>query len=152
MLLYGEDEPPVITVGNYCSLGDDLEFLPGGMHDLDSVSTFPWQLTGRIGKKAQMKGPIMIGHDVWVGHGVKMLGGATIGTGCVVGAYSVVTRPLPEFHMLVGTRVVPRLSHLPFAERLHRIGWWFWPPDDERLDDVEALSLADFCAKYDPTP
>lgn len=148
--LYGEDEQPVIHVGNYCSLGNHLEFLPGGMHDLNAVSTFPWQLTGRTGRKAKIKGPITIGHDVWIGSGVKVLGNVTIGTGCVIGAYSVVTRSLPAYHMQLGTRVLPRETHLPFAERLLKIAWWYWEPHDPRLDDVELLSVEAFCNKYDP--
>ncbi len=39
--------------------------------------------------------PTKIGRDVWLGAAVTVLGGVTIGDGCVVGAGSVVTRDLP---------------------------------------------------------
>lgn len=46
--------------------------------------------------------PTRIGRDVWLGAAVKVLGGVTIGDGCVVGAGAVVTRDLPPFSVAVG--------------------------------------------------
>ncbi|MFB9844069.1 acyltransferase [Mucilaginibacter ginsenosidivorans] len=46
--------------------------------------------------------PVTIGHDVWIGAGCKILGGVTIGDGCVVGAGSVVSRDLPPYSISVG--------------------------------------------------
>jgi acetyltransferase-like isoleucine patch superfamily enzyme len=39
--------------------------------------------------------PTRIGRDVWLGARVTVLGGVTIGDGCIVGAGAVVTRDLP---------------------------------------------------------
>jgi acetyltransferase-like isoleucine patch superfamily enzyme len=46
--------------------------------------------------------PVKIGSDVWIGAGCKILGGITIGDGCVVGAGSVVTKDLPDYSISVG--------------------------------------------------
>lgn len=46
--------------------------------------------------------PTKIGKDCWLGAGVKVLGGVTIGDGCVVGAGAVVTRDLPEYSIAIG--------------------------------------------------
>jgi acetyltransferase-like isoleucine patch superfamily enzyme len=46
--------------------------------------------------------PIKIGRDVWLGAGVKVLGGVTIGDGCIVGAGAVVTGDLPSASIAVG--------------------------------------------------
>jgi acetyltransferase-like isoleucine patch superfamily enzyme len=46
--------------------------------------------------------PTRIGRDVWLGAGVKVLGGVDIGDGCVVGAGAVVTRNLPQHSIAVG--------------------------------------------------
>jgi acetyltransferase-like isoleucine patch superfamily enzyme len=46
--------------------------------------------------------PVKIGSDVWIGAGCKILGGVTIGDGCVVGAGSVVTKDLPPYSISVG--------------------------------------------------
>jgi len=46
--------------------------------------------------------PTKIGSDVWLGAGVIVLGGVTIGDGCVVGASAVVTKDLPPYSIAVG--------------------------------------------------
>jgi len=39
--------------------------------------------------------PTRIGRDVWLGAGVTVLGGVSLGNGCVIGAGAVVTKDLP---------------------------------------------------------
>jgi len=46
--------------------------------------------------------PTKIGKDVWVGANAVVLGGVTIGDGCVVGAGAVVTKDLPAYSVAVG--------------------------------------------------
>ncbi|WPU91649.1 acyltransferase [Mucilaginibacter sabulilitoris] len=46
--------------------------------------------------------PVNIGNDVWMGAGAKVLGGVTIGDGCIIGAGAVVTRSLPPYAIAVG--------------------------------------------------
>jgi len=55
--------------------------------------------------------PISIGDDSWVGGGVIVCPGVTIGLGCVIGAGSVVTRSLPDGVFAAGNpcRVIRRL-------------------------------------------
>ena len=43
-----------------------------------------------------------IGRDVWIGTNAVVLGGVTIGDGCVIGAGSVVTKDLPAYSVAVG--------------------------------------------------
>lgn len=45
---------------------------------------------------------VVIEDDCWLGTGVKVLDGVTIGRGCVVGAGAVVTRDLPPYSIAVG--------------------------------------------------
>ncbi len=56
--------------------------------------------------------PITIGDDVWLGGGVIVLPGVTIGENTVVGAGAVVTRDLPANVVAVGNpaRVVRTLD------------------------------------------
>jgi acetyltransferase-like isoleucine patch superfamily enzyme len=46
--------------------------------------------------------PAVIGRDVWLGAGVTVLGGVSIGDGCVVAAGSVVTKDLPPYAVAMG--------------------------------------------------
>ncbi len=48
------------------------------------------------------RGPVVIGQDAWLGVGVKVLSGVTIGRGAVIGAGSVVTRDIPPFAIAAG--------------------------------------------------
>ena len=49
------------------------------------------------------KGPILIGHDVWIGANCIVMAGVTIGSGAVVAAGSVVTKDVPQFAIVGGS-------------------------------------------------
>ena len=46
---------------------------------------------------------IVINEDVWVGVNVTILAGAELGRGCVIGACSLVNKPIPPYAVVVGT-------------------------------------------------
>jgi len=46
--------------------------------------------------------PVKVGAGTWLGIGVVVLPGVTIGKGCAVGANAVVTRDLPDYAVAVG--------------------------------------------------
>ncbi|WP_212536880.1 acyltransferase [Thetidibacter halocola] len=46
--------------------------------------------------------PILIGDDVWIGHGAAILKGVTIGTGAIVAAGAVVTRDVAPYDIVGG--------------------------------------------------
>lgn len=57
----------------------------------------------RVGDRdGQRAGPIVIGDDVWLAHGVIIGPGVTIGSGSVVAAGSVVTKNVPPQSMALG--------------------------------------------------
>lgn len=43
-----------------------------------------------------------IGNDVWIGHNVTILPGANVGSHCIIGAGSVVTRDVPDYAIVGG--------------------------------------------------
>lgn len=47
--------------------------------------------------------PIIIGKDVWIGSGAKILKGVKIGNGAVIGANSVVTKDIPNNAVAIGS-------------------------------------------------
>ncbi len=46
---------------------------------------------------------IEIKDNVWIGEGVCIMSGVTIGFGCIIGASSVVTKSIPDYCIAVGT-------------------------------------------------
>jgi acetyltransferase-like isoleucine patch superfamily enzyme len=46
--------------------------------------------------------PVIINDNVWIGESVCILPGTTIGSGCIIGALSVVTRDIPPNSIAVG--------------------------------------------------
>ncbi|MDH4271733.1 MAG: acyltransferase [Candidatus Aminicenantes bacterium] len=86
-----------INLGRYCFLAGHCYLVAGGNHSFDDVS-LPIMFQPSVSK-----GGIRVGDDVWLGAGVIVLDGAAIGQGTVVGAGAVVTEPLPEFSVAVGS-------------------------------------------------
>lgn len=51
--------------------------------------------------------PVSIGSCVWLGEGVAVLPGATIGDGCIIGAHAVVKGEIPPYTVAVGAPAKP---------------------------------------------
>lgn len=47
--------------------------------------------------------PVKIGNNVWIGEGVCVMPGVSIGDGCVIGAHSVVSKSIPSYTIAVGS-------------------------------------------------
>ncbi|MGR5177171.1 DapH/DapD/GlmU-related protein [Vibrio parahaemolyticus] len=72
---------------------------------------------------------VVIGHDVWIGHGAIILPGVNVGNGSIIGAGSVVTKDVPAYSIVVGNpaRVLrPRFDDDSFGPRLEALAWWNW--------------------------
>ncbi|KAK0522529.1 hypothetical protein OC834_002680 [Tilletia horrida] len=63
--------------------------------------------------------PIHIKDDCWLGGGVLVMAGVTIGQGCTIGAGAVVTKDIPPFSIAVGNpaRVVRHLTDAEIGEK-----------------------------------
>jgi acetyltransferase-like isoleucine patch superfamily enzyme len=96
----GDDEE--LKIGSFVSIAGNVSFLLGGNHDYLGFSTFPFRakLYGEV--QAKSKGPIVVGDDVWIGHGSTILSGVTIGQGAIVGAGSVVTKNVAPYSIVAG--------------------------------------------------
>lgn len=148
------------TVGRFCSIAAHTRINPGN-HPLDRV------MMSHVGYRSSAYGlgeddsaffawrastPVVLEHDVWLGHGAVVLPGITIGTGAAVGAGAIVTRDVAPFTIVVGNPA--RLLRPRFApdiiDALTRIAWWNWPHDRLRLAmaDIRRFDAGAFCAKY----
>jgi galactoside O-acetyltransferase len=83
-----------ITIGNKVLLGPNVVIRASGHRFAD--------LGQPILAQGHEPGSIEIGDDVWIGANVVILPDVRIGTGCVVGAGSVVTRDLPDRAIAMG--------------------------------------------------
>jgi tetrahydrodipicolinate N-succinyltransferase len=62
------------------------------------------------------KGPVIIGHDVWIGDGATILSGIHIGNGAVIGASTVVRRNVPPYAIVIGNPM--RITGYRFTEEI----------------------------------
>ena len=101
----------------------------------------------------RMEKPVLIGNDVWVGHGAILLPGVTIGSGAVIAAGAVVTRDVAAYAVVAG--VPARFLRWRFppevARRIEALAWWDWDHDRlaQAVADMKDLSSLDFLAKYE---
>ena len=134
VLNYGENTR--YSVGNFCSIADNLTFFLGGNHRVDWISTYPFtafnqsfpEASNIIGHPAT-KGNVVIENDVWIGADVTILSGVTIGNGAVVGACSVVTHSVEPYAIVAGNpvRFIRYRFDAKTRDQLLKIQWWNWP-------------------------
>lgn len=93
-----------LKIGSFVSIADDVNFLLGGEHEYNGLSTYPFNVM-YFGYKteAKSKGKIIVNDDVWIGHGALVMSGVTIGQGAIVGARSVVTKNVEPYSIVVGS-------------------------------------------------
>jgi chloramphenicol O-acetyltransferase type B len=148
-----------VYVGSFVSIGVDVVLQDGGSHHTDWVTTFP--LRARLGLPGayedghpRSKGHTVIGNDVWIGRGARVLSGVAVGDGAVVGAYSVVTKDVPPYTIVGGNpaREIRKRFSAEQVAALLEIAWWDWPME-KVLASVSELSDPDvegFIARHRP--
>lgn len=81
-----------IKIGAHCDVGPGVEFIPGS----HLIATFARRAGMGTAK------PIVIGDGCWIGARCLILGGVTIGEGCIVAAGAVVTTSMPPNSLVAG--------------------------------------------------
>jgi acetyltransferase-like isoleucine patch superfamily enzyme len=146
-----------VRIGSFCSIGPDVLFICAAEHRVDTATTFPIQFANgkiRNANGTAGKGPITVGHDVWIGARCIVLSGVTIGNGAVLGAGSIVTRDIPPYAIAVGNPA--RTIRYRFApdviRRLQSLEWWNWSDDliGERVELLTATDVDRFLSTVEP--
>jgi maltose O-acetyltransferase len=84
-----------VIIGSNVMMGPHCYFVTVN-HQYDRID-IPMNLQGNTEEN-----PIIIGDDVWIGASCIFLPGVHVGTGCIVGAGSVVTKDVPDYAIVGG--------------------------------------------------
>ena len=158
--------PPGTRIGNYCSFAADITVLRRN-HPTGWLSQHPLFFNPDVGlvKTSPLgpisENPVVIGHDVWIGHGVIITPGCqTIGNGAIVAAGSVLTKNIEPFAIVAG--VPARVVRFRYPEALQmevaRTAWWLHPVTTLAplvhyfIDDITIERVQELAARLGPPP
>jgi len=126
-------------IGSFCSIACDVYIGLAG-HTLDFLSTSPiftevhngtgytWVDNNMFAYKNKRT---IIGSDVWIGHGAKILSGISVGYGAVIAAGAIVTKNIPPYAIVGG--VPAKIIRYRFSDsiisQLLDVKWWEWPEE-----------------------
>ena len=123
-----------LEVGNFTSIGNNCSFIMNGGHRVNYLSTHKffryfempskeWECVDKLEGK-----DIKIGSDVWIGAHSKILSGADIGHGVVLGTDTLVTssQKVEPFGIYVGhpAKLVKFRYDEKIIEKLLVLKWW----------------------------
>jgi acetyltransferase-like isoleucine patch superfamily enzyme len=89
-------------IGDFALIAADVGMVGRADHATDEIGV-PMRFSTWVGERACVPADrVVIGIDVWIGYGARILGGVSIGDGAVVGAGAVVTKDVGPFEVVVG--------------------------------------------------
>lgn len=93
---------------------------------------------------------VIIGHDVWIGHGAVIMPGIKVGNGAIIGSNAVVTKDVPSFAIVAGVSAKILKYRFPneIIKEIEKIAWWDWSHEEikDRLGDLK--DIREFIYKY----
>ena len=114
-----------ITIGDNCFMAPNVAIYTAGhpIHPDSRNSMYEYGI------------PVTIGDNVWIGGNVVICPGVTIGSNCVIGAGSVVTKDIPDWSIAAGN---PCRAIRKITDEDRRYYFRDQPFDDEAWADIES--------------
>lgn len=136
-----------VFIGKYCSIAPNVMFTNTGTHIYETnkkvVFTTNWD------QKRDVE-PIIIGNDVWVCEGVRILAGVKVGNGAILGAGAVIAKDVPPYAVVVGNP--QQIKRFRFTEeqieKLEKIQLWNWDKETILERKEYMLDIDVFLSKY----
>lgn len=118
-------------IGKYCSIGYNVQ-IGCPEHPWKFMSTSPAIYRNRRIKQYcpwpcdDIKNPVTIGNDVWIGSNAVILQGVDVGNGAVIAAGAVVTKDVPSFTIVGGVpaRMIKTRFDNDLKNYLAESEWW----------------------------
>ena len=133
-----------IAIGKYCQLGADVA-LHATNHPIAYMTTYINHnlFQGEL-KQLKEENTITIGHDVWIGHGVIVVGNVTIGNGAIVAAGSVVTKDVEAYAIVAGVpaKTIRKRYAETIINEIETLNWW--DKSEDELEKLKPLFFKDF--------
>lgn len=137
-----------ISIGKYCQLGVDVA-LHATNHPISYMTTYINKnlFDGEL-KSLKQENVIVIGHDVWLGHGVIIVGNVTVGNGAIIAAGSVITKDVEPYAIVAGVpakEIRKRFSDTIIKE-IETLQWW--DKSEQELEKIKPLFFKDFSNRH----
>jgi phosphonate metabolism protein (transferase hexapeptide repeat family) len=149
-------------IGKFCSIAANVR-INALEHPMERLTTHKLSyrpneyfrylgVDGEFRARRQAK-RVVIGNDVWIGHGAVITPGVTVGHGAVIGANAVVTRDVAPYTVVGGVpaKLIRKRFDDAIIERLLKLNWWDWPVEKlfEAVPDIQAMAIGDFLDKWE---
>ncbi len=132
-----------VTIGNYCSIAEQVLLDGGFNHNTRFISTYPfhsWFPECKVPSNILIKGDIEIGSDVWLGEQSVIMSGVKIGHGAIIGMRAIVSKDVQPYEIIVGApqKVLRKRFTDEQIEKLLKIKWWEWS-DSKVIENAHLL-------------
>lgn len=130
--IHGSEQCASIKIGKFCNIARDVMVFRGGEINWKCGTLFDFRNFFEeyedVPYNKRSKGNVVIGNDVLLYSGVKVLSGVTIGDGAVVAANSLVGKDIPPYAVAWGVpaKVVMYRFDALAIEKLKEMQWWDW--------------------------